>query len=155
MLKNPSLKATYDASRRLVQTGLPHYQTEKNIDWGAQQIRKESGKKTARNLAIFEQITRPRTLLFLGLPLLIGYMSFFSGDDNNYEKFKDSKPALNNRKYRKLKSKDGKGDRKTYVSMYKNPKTQQWERPVAANMASGLYNNWEVKSVEVKAETET
>ena len=66
VLKNPSLKATYDASRRLVQTGLPHYQTEKNIDWGAQQIRKESGKKTARNLAIFEQITRPRTLL---LPL--------------------------------------------------------------------------------------
>ena len=35
------------------------------------------------------------------------------------------------------------------ISVYKNPKTNQWERPIVANMASGVYNTWEVKSIKV------
>ena len=139
IFKDPSLKATYDASRAMLQTGLPHFHQERKIDWGAEQIKKESGKRTAKNLAIFEQITRPRTVLMFGLPLLFGYLALSSGDDN-VNKYKNAKPMLKQRVYSK------------YISVYKNPKTNQWERPIVANMASGVYNTWEVKSIKVSVD---
>ena len=37
IFKDPSLKATYDASRAMLQTGLPHFHQERKIDWGAAQ----------------------------------------------------------------------------------------------------------------------
>ena len=99
IFKDPSLKATYDASRAMLQTGLPHFHQERKIDWGAEQIKKESGKRTAKNLAIFEQITRPRTVLMFGLPLLFGYLAFSSSGDDNVNKYKNAKPMLKQRVY--------------------------------------------------------
>jgi DnaJ-class molecular chaperone len=159
ILKNPDLKATYDASRTMLQSGLPHHHLEKHVDWGAEKIKKDSGRKTARNLAIFEQVTRPRTILLLGLPLLFGYLAFSSNKDDNAKKYKDAKPMLNQRTYKNIQSMNGKNkkDRNSinktkvekYISLYKNPVTKKWERPVVENMATGLYNTWEVKSVKV------
>ena len=184
IFKDPSLKATYDASRAMLQTGLPHFHQERKIDWGAEQIKKESGKRTAKNLAIFEQITRPRTVLMFGLPLLFGYLAFSSSGDDNVNKYKNAKPMLKQRVYSSIannnndllkKKKDninnnmktnnnnnntrrrgngsgGKQVAEKYISVYKNPKTNQWERPIVANMASGVYNTWEVKSIKVSVD---
>ena len=167
IFKDPSLKATYDASRAMLQTGLPHFHQERKIDWGAEQIKKESGKRTAKNLAIFEQITRPRTVLMFGLPLLFGYLAFSSSGDDNVNKYKNAKPMLKQRVYssiandnmktnnnnnntrRRGNGSGGKQVAEKYISVYKNPKTNQWERPIVANMASGVYNTWEVKSIKV------
>ena len=46
----------------------------------------------------------------------------------------------------------GKQVAEKYISVYKNPKTNQWERPIVANMASGVYNTWEVKSIKVSVD---
>ena len=174
IFKDPSLKATYDASRAMLQTGLPHFHQERKIDWGAEQIKKESGKRTAKNLAIFEQITRPRTVLMFGLPLLFGYLAFSSSGDDNVNKYKNAKPMLKQRVYSSIANDNmktnnnnnntrrrgngrgngsgGKQVAEKYISVYKNPKTNQWERPIVANMASGVYNTWEVKSIKVSVD---
>ena len=116
VLKNPSLKATYEPHG-----ASPDTLSNRKILIGRLANQKRIWEKTARNLAILNK-SQGHELCLLGLPLFIGYMSFFSGDDNNYEKFKDSKPALNNRKYRKQNRKMER-DRKTsiYVQKSKNP----------------------------------
>ena len=58
----------------------------------------------------------------------------------------------NNNTRRGSNGSGGKQVAEKYISVYKNPKTNQWERPIVANMASGVYNTWEVKSIKVSVD---
>ena len=78
---------------------------------------REQGRKTARNLHIFETVSRPKSILLVGLPLL------FLGV------FLTGKEEENKRKYQSANPETGRLKRKTSsISLYQDPKTKEWVR---------------------------
>lgn len=134
VLGETSTRSQYDAYRSQTKhhfgTNIVHF------DRKARKAAQESGKIQARNLSIFESATRPRTLLFLGIPLL--FAAFFASDaETNKQRYSNARPGG-------AKSIDQGSD---YISLYKNPRTGKWERPDPAKAHTGVYNSWETKSV--------
>ena len=137
VLKDLSTKNLYDSTRNAT-VATPHRVDLRYnpLERENQKIVREQGRKTARNLHIFETVSRPKSILLVGLPLL------FLGV------FLTGKEEENKRKYQSANPETGRLKRKTSsISLYQDPKTKEWVRPDPSLFHTGIYSGWKTKSV--------
>ena len=140
ILKDPSTKKLYDSTRSAT-VATPHrvdFQYNP-LERENQKIAREQGRKTARNLHIFETVTRPKSILLIGLPLLFAGFLFTGKEEDNQKKYQSVNPETGRLKRRS-----------DTISLYQNPKTKEWVRPDPSLFHTGVYNGWRTKSVRRK-----
>ena len=135
VLGERSTRVQYDAHRQMTKH---HYGTPVvQFDREARRAARESGRWQARNLGVFESLTRPRTIILLGLPLVFAGLFFSDDSETNKQKYDGARPGG-------AKSLERNS---TLISLYRNPKTGEWERPDPVKAHTGLYDGWETKSM--------